>query len=514
MKAVSPNFLSNIPASIVVFLIALPLCLGIALGSQAPLFSGIIAGVVGGIIIGFLSNSPLSVSGPAAGLIAIVIMGLQTLGSFETFLLAVFIAGILQLIFGFLKLGTLGDFIPNAVIKGMLAAIGIILIIKQVPHFFGFDERLGVDDTFIQNEETNAIQDILHLAGHISPLATAIGTISIAILLFFELSFIKKNPVLKFIPAPLVAVIVGACINGYFLINNPTQALFKEHLVYLPALNNFDELKSMLIFPDWSKIFSTDMWIIAITIALVASIETLLCVEATDKLDPFKRRTNGNRELKAQGVGNAISGLIGGLPITSVIVRSSANVNAGAQSKSSAIMHGIWLLLAVLLIPNLLNQIPYCSLAAILILTGYKLTKPAIFKDLFKLGLDQLIPFIITILAILVTNLLIGIAIGILISFISILYSNFKSSIILVHKENHYLLRLRKDVSFLNKAMLKNTLENIPANSYVLIDISRSDFIDKDIIEVINDYLRHATLNKVRVEIKKSNFKNLHKLIG
>lgn len=513
IKKFFPNFLADLPSSIVVFLVALPLCLGIALGSQAPLFSGIISGIIGGVVIGFLSGSQLSVSGPAAGLIAIVIMGLQTLGSFEALLLATFIAGILQIIFGFLRLGTLGDFIPNSVIKGMLAAIGLILIIKQVPHLIGYDAHLEVDEAFLQDEQSKIFFEFQDLLSRISPLACFIGVVGIVILSLFEHKKIKGTKFLKNIPAPLITVVVGTLINFYFTISGSPHALQQEHLVFLPELQKFSDIPQLLIFPEFMAIFNPDIWIIGITIALVASIETLLCIEATDKLDPFKRRTSGNRELKAQGVGNALAGLVGGLPITSVIVRSSANINAGAHSKLSAILHGIWLLLAIILIPGLINLIPYSSLAAILIFTGYKLARPQIFRDLYKLGIDQLTPFVVTIVAILLTNLLLGIAIGIIISLIFLLHSNFKSSIMLVNKDNHYLLRLRKDVSFFNKSMLKRTLSTIPNFSYVMIDISRADFIDKDVIEIINDFIHSASLKKIRVEIKKSNFKTLHRLI-
>ncbi len=515
MRKIFQNFTADFSASIVVFLVALPLCLGIALGSQAPLFSGIIAGVIGGVVIGSLSNSPLSVSGPAAGLIAVVVIGVQKLGSFESFLLAALIAGILQIIFGYLRFGSLGDFIPNAVIKGMLAAIGIILIIKQIPHFVGYDKNHEVDEGLLEiDQQEKAFLDLFDVTNHISPLAIAIGIAAIIILLLWETKFFKKYRALKFIPAPLIAVIVGSAINHFFTIQNPAFALQQEHLVSLPSLKNLADLNSVLLFPDFSGIFNHQVWGIALTISLVASIETLLCIEATDKIDLLKRRTNGNRELKAQGVGNALSALVGGLPITSVIVRSSANVNAGAQSKFSTILHGTWLLLAVIFIPHFLEKIPYAALAAILIITGFKLTKPAIFKDLYRLGADQLIPFIITILAILCTNLLLGICIGIIVSFAFILYSNFKSSLMIVHNEKgHYLLRLRKDVSFLNKAKLKNMLEDLPSATHVLIDVSRSDFIDKDVIEVINDFSKHAHLKKITVEIKRNNFKALHRLI-
>lgn len=507
-------FLTDFSASIVVFLVALPLCLGIALGSQAPLFSGIISGVIGGIVIGVLSGSALSVSGPAAGLIAIVILSLQKLGSFEAFLLAGLIAGGIQIIFGFLRFGSLGDFVPNSVIKGMLAAIGIILIIKQLPHFFGYENAPEIDEDSMQvADHAISFFNLTKIFDDISVVATMIGAVSVVILIIFELSFFKKNKFFKFVPAPLVAVVTGALINEYFLSTNPDIALKQGRLVYLSSLSNISDIKANLIFPDFTKVYNPDIWFIALTIAIVASIETLLCVEATDKLDQLRRRTSGNRELKAQGVGNLISGFVGGLPITSVIVRSSANVNAGAQSKLSTILHGAWLVLAIFFIPNLLNKIPYSALAAILIVTGFKLAKPSIFKDLYKLGFDQLIPFAITIVAILFTNLLMGIFVGIAISIIFILYSNFNSSVMVVQKDNNCLVRFRKDVSFLNKAMLKKTLDQFPRRSYILIDVSKSDFIDKDVIEVINDFRKNAALKKIRVEIKKNDFNNLHKLI-
>jgi MFS superfamily sulfate permease-like transporter len=514
MKKSGYIFLNNLSASIVVFLIALPLCLGIALGSNAPLFSGIIAGVIGGIVVGLLSGSALSVSGPAAGLIAVVILGIDNLGSFNAFLLASFIAGIFQIIFGFLRFGILGDFIPNSVIKGMLAAIGIILILKQIPHFVGYDINFEKDESFSKSDQDGVFSQFLQITDHISLTALFIGLISIFILLILDLKFFKKQKFLKFIPSPLIVVIVSSLINQALCNINSDFALKQEHLVFLPKFNNASDFFSSFVYPDWMAILNHDIWLIAITIALVASIETLLCTEATDKLDPLKRRTLGNRELKAQGVGNSLSALIGGLPITSVIVRSSANINADANNKSSTIMHGIWLMLSVILISDLLNKIPYSCLAAILLITGYKLTKPQIFKDLYKLGYDQLIPFIVTVVAILFTNLLLGVGIGIIFTFTFMIYSNFKSSIVVVSNDKkHHLVRLRKDVSFLNKAMLKNTLEEIPANSHVMIDVTRSDFIDKDVIEVINDFMFHAHLKKIKVEVKKNNHKSLHKLI-
>ena len=513
MKKTINAIFSDFPASIVVFLVALPLCLGIALGSGAPLFSGIISGVVGGIVIGALSGSSLSVSGPAAGLIAIIVMGLDKLGSFEAFLLAVFIAGIFQIIFGFLKLGIIGDFIPNTVIKGMLAAIGVILILKQIPHFVGYDKYFEGDEAFFQTDHENTFSILFKMINSISPLAIIIGLISVLILLLWETKSFKKNQLIKFVPAPLVVVMVGAVINSCFASMNSVLALKEEHLVFLPMLNNLSDLNSVLLSPNWNEIFNQNVWVIAITIALVASVETLLCIEATDKIDPLKRRTSTNLELKAQGFGNAISGLLGGLPITSVIVRSAANVNAGAVTKASAIMHGFWLLLSVVFIPTLLNKIPYSALAAILIMTGYKLAKPSILNELHKRGYDQLIPFVFTVAAILFTDLLIGVLIGIIISFIFILRSNYQSAIMVINNNDQYLVRLRKDVSFLNKAELKAILEEIPVDSNILIDITRADFIDKDVIDVTNDFLKHAHLKNLKIEVKKSQFNKLHQLI-
>ena len=403
---------------------------------------------------------------------------------------------------------------PNSVIKGMLAAIGIILVIKQIPHFFGYGNVLQIDgDSMQATDHSSSIFNLTQIFDHISFVATLIGMVSIIILIIFEFNFFKKNKYLKFVPAPLIAVVFGALINEYFLRINVDLALKREHLVYLSEFANITELKSSLIFPSFEKIYSPEIWYIAATIAIVASIETLLCIEATDKLDKLKRRTSTNRELKAQGFGNLIAGFIGGLPITSVIVRSSANVNAGAQTKLSAVFHGFWLILSVIFIPNLLNKIPYASLAAILIVTGLKLAKPSIFKELYKLGYDQLIPFAVTIIAILLTNLLLGIFVGIILSVAFILRSNFKSSIMIVQEQNKYLLRFRKDVSFFNKSMLKKMLDQFPRRSSVLIDVSKSDFIDKDVIEVINDFLKNASMKRIHVEIKKNNFNDLHKLI-
>ena len=509
MKKYIKNLQADLPASLVVFLVALPLCLGIALGSKVPLFSGIIAGVVGGIAIGFMSGSPLSVSGPAAGLTAIVAAAVLKLPTFESFLLAVVLAGILQVALGFLKAGILGDYVPNAVIKGMLAAIGIILILKQLPHLVGFDKDFLGDESFSQADNENTFSEIANALGFITMGPVVVGLISILMLILFERKSIKQHPILKQIPAPLLVVIMGLIANEIFRAQQSPLTIQQEHLVNLPMAGNLNEFISLFSKPDFTQINNTAVWSIAITLAIVASLETLLSIEAIDKIDPYKRVTPTNRELKAQGVGNIISGLLGGLPITSVIVRSSANVNAGGISKTSTITHGILLFASVILIPDLLNKIPLAALAAILIFTGYKLAKIPMIKEFYQKGWDQFIPFIVTVIAILLSDLLIGIFIGAAVALFFMLRSNFRSSVLVVRDKTNYLLRLRKDVSFLNKPIIKRKLEEIPPNSYIIIDSSRADFIDKDIVDVINEYKQHAGLKNIIVEIKKNPFNNM-----
>jgi MFS superfamily sulfate permease-like transporter len=506
MKPYLKNFKSDFPASVVVFLVALPLCLGVALASGVPLFSGLIAGMVGGIVIGFLSGSQLSVSGPAAGLTAIVAVAILKLPSFEAFLLAVVICGVLQIILGFIKAGVIGDYVPNCVIKGMLAAIGLILILKQFPHLIGYDADYTGDETFLQANNENTFSSIITALKSITLIALVIGVVGLAFQFIWEKFVSNKKGFIKLIPAPLVVVLLGIGINEMAKLYN--TALSTDHMVKLPVANNAGEFFSFFTFPNWASLTNPEVWIVAVTLALVASLETLLSIEAVDDLDPYQRVTNKERELKAQGVGNLISGLIGGLPITSVIVRSSANVNAGAKSKMSTVFHGMLLLLCVALIPNILNLIPNAALAAILIFTGYKLAKPALFKAFYKKGWDQFIPFIITIAAILFTDLLKGVIIGIGVGLIFVLRSNFKTAVFVVHDDLKYLFRLRKDVSFLNKPIIKNKLEDVPENAHVIIDITRADFIDKDIIEVIEDFMIHAPLKNITVEISKSRQRN------
>lgn len=494
---------SDIPASIVVFLVALPLCLGIALASGAPLISGVVAGVVGGVVIGLLSGSQLSVSGPAAGLTAIVIAALAELPSYEVFLLSVMIAGGIQIILGFVKAGIIGDFVPNAVIKGMLAAIGLILILKQLPHLVGYDADPEGDESFFQIDGENTFTEILQALNHFAPLAIIIGVVSLLILILYEFQFFKKNRIFQLIPGPLVVVFVGALINTYFQNQGSRLFLSGDHLVVLPLSANPAEFLSQLNHPDWSGLWSIQVWTTGLTLAVVASLETLLCLEAIDKLDPEKGLSPTNRELKAQGVGNIVSGLFGGLPITSVIVRSSANVSAGARTKLSTILHGILLLASVLLIPALLNLIPKAALAAILIFTGYKLAKISIFKEYWQKGINQFLPFVITVIAILFTDLLIGICVGIIVGLYFVLRSNFHKSILIVKDEHRYLLRFAKEVSFLNKGYLKTALEEIPDDRSVLIDASKTSFIDQDIVELVNDFIINAESRNIRIYIKR-----------
>lgn len=501
---------SDLSASIVVFLVALPLCLGIALGSGAPLFSGIIAGIVGGIVIGSLSGSQLSISGPAAGLTVIVATAILKLQVYEAFLLAVVVAGFFQLIFGFINAGILGDYVPNSVIKGMLAAIGLILILKQFPHLVGYDADFEGDETFAQVNSDNTFSGLLEAVNKIHPLAVVIGVISLLILILWERPFMKKISLVKLVPGPLVVVLAGTLISHFSATGYPDYSLRKEQLVTLPVADSLNSFIGFFTFPDLKYLSNPAVWTSAITIAIVASLETLLGIEAADKLDPLKRVTPTNRELKAQGIGNMVSGLLGGLPLTSVVVRTSANIGAGAKSRLSAILHGMLLLLCVMFIPTILNKIPLSALAAVLIFTGYKLAKISLFKEFFQRGWDQFVPFVVTIGAILMTDLLIGILIGIGVGLFFMIRSNFRSSVFVVNDNNHFLIRLRKDVSFLNKPIVKKSLEDVPANAFVLIDATRADFIDKDIIEEVNNFLVHAHLKNIRVEIKKSLNKPMH----
>jgi MFS superfamily sulfate permease-like transporter len=502
------NLQSDLPSSVVVFLVALPLCLGIALGSQAPLMSGIIAGVVGGIVIGLLSGSHLSVSGPAAGLTAIVVAAIEKLPAYEAFLLAVVIGGILQVVLGFIKAGVIGDYIPSSVIKGMLAAIGLILILKQFPHMVGYDADYEGDESFWQPGHENTFSGLFEGLSHILPWALVIGLASLLIQIFWEKWMAPRGGLFRLIPAPLVVVVSGVLLNRWAVAGFPDAALTSDHLVSIPIAGSASEFFSFFMAPDLVFVSNPQVWITALTIAIVASLETLLCIEAADNLDPLKRVTPTNRELKAQGIGNIVSGLLGGLPVTSVIVRTSANINAGAKTKSSTILHGLLLAISVVVFPEVMNMIPKSALAAVLIYTGYKLAKPSLFREFYRKGLDQFFPFVITIAAILLTDLLVGILIGCLVGLVFVMRSNFHSSVVVVNDDKRYLFRMRKDVSYLNKPLVKRKLEEVPADSYVLIDVTRADYIDKDVIGVIEDFQKHASLKNITVELKYSAHRN------
>jgi MFS superfamily sulfate permease-like transporter len=496
------NLKYDIPASVVVFLVALPLCLGIALASGAPLMSGIIAGIVGGLVVGTLSGSNISVSGPAAGLTAIVIVAIHDLGSYEAFLCAVVIGGVLQVLLGVLRAGTIGNFFPAAVIRGMLAAIGLILILKQIPHALGYDKDYEGDESFIQADGENTFSEIFNALGFITPGAIIIAVVAITILIFWDKPLIRQHRFLKFVPGPLVAVLAGIFLTMIFRSFAPALSIEQEHLVVLPIINDLAGFAGLFTFPDLTQLTNPAIYVTGITLALVASLESLLCIEAADKMDPFKRITPLNRELRAQGAGNIVSGLLGGLPVTAVIVRTSANINAGARTKLSAILHGCMLAVTVILIPAVLNMIPLAALAGILLMTGYKLTNPALYREMFRKGWSQFLPFIVTVIAILVTNLLIGIFIGIVVGLFYVLKSNFHQAISMVKHGNNYLLRLNKDVSFLNKALLRKTFERIPDGSYIIIDGGQSLFIDADIIDTIKDFILNASSRNIVVEVK------------
>lgn len=489
-------------ASIAVYLVALPLCLGVAVASDANPIAGIIAGIVGGIVIGILSKSPLSVSGPAAGLTAIVAAAIGMLPSYEVFMVSVVIAGMFQLLFGFLKAGQIADLIPNAVIKGMLAAIGLILIFKQIPYFLGYHEYPGGDESFIQTTQKNFYTGFIEALLHPDTGASIIGLSALSILLLFEHKRVKSRPLFRFFPAALMAVLAGILLNHFFSICQKTWQLKGDHLVALPVFEKPNLLISSLSFPDWKEWTHPQVWETAITLAIVASLETLLSIEAVDRIDPERRTTPTNQELKAQGVGNIVSGLLGGLPVTSVIVRSSANVNAGAYSKLSTIIHGFLICISLLFFPKWLNMIPLSCLAAVLLLTGYKLAKPALFISMKQKGWIQFSLFLTTVLAILLTDMLKGILVGIIVGLIILVRSNFKRAIFIIRKENGYLIQFSKKVSFLNKGIIKRALADIPKNTYVLLDVTKSDYIDPDIIESVDDFIASAEQQGIRVEVQ------------
>ena len=500
------NLFADIKAGIVVFLVALPLCLGIAMACKVPLFSGIIAGVIGGILVTIFSGSKYSVSGPAAGLTAIVLASIAQLGNYQAFLAAVVFAGVFQLLLGVLKAGSIGNYIPNAVIKGMLAGIGIILIIKQIPHLFGYDNDPEGDEQFIQMDGENSFTELIHMINFITPGAIIIGVVSFVVLIIAEKQFYKKDKILSNLPGPLLAVVFGILLTIAFK-NNAFLAVDNIHLVNLPTIASFSDLQANLFFPDFSFANSSKFWMIVFTLAVVASLETLLGIEAVDKLDPDKNESNTNKELLAQGIGNIACGFVGGLPVTSVIVRSSANINSGAKSKISTIIHASLLLISVLLLPNLLALIPNACLAAILIMTGFKLTKFAIFTEQWKLGIEQFIPFVITIVIMLITDLLKGVCAGVVVAVIFIIRDSIKSSFDassdVIEGKLYYLIKLPQYLTFFNKGYLITFFKNIKPESKVIIDGSINKKINRDSRDVIYNFIESAKKRKIEVELVK-----------
>jgi MFS superfamily sulfate permease-like transporter len=507
------NLKSDFASGLVVFLVALPLCLGIAMASGAPLFSGIISGIIGGIVVGYLSQSHISVSGPAAGLTAIILTAITDLGAFDVFLTAVFIAGLIQLGLGFLKAGSISNYFPTNVIEGMLAGIGIIIILKQLPHAFGYDADFEGDQAFVQSDGNNSISSLFEIFNHIHMGAVIITLISFVILIAWDkVSFLKK---LKLIPGALVAVIAGIILNEIFISSRSAFAIGKEHLVSLPIPTSFEEFKAIIVTPNFAGVTNPQVWVVGLTIAIVASIETLLCIEASDRMDAQKRYTNTNVELKAQGIGNMVSALLGGLPMTSVVVRSSANNNAGAKSKMSAIIHGVLLLISVLAIPVILNKIPLATLATILILVGYKLAKPATFIHFWEKGKYQFVPFVATLVFVVATDLLKGVAIGIVISVIFVLRGNLKRAYSFKKEEYEdgdvIHIDLAQEVSFLNKAAIKLTLNSVPENSKVIINAQDTVYIAHDILDLIKEFKETRAVDQ-NIKVKLKGFKKAYEL--
>jgi MFS superfamily sulfate permease-like transporter len=499
------NLKSDLPSSVVVFFVALPLCLGIALASGAPLFSGLIAGIVGGIVVGFISGSSVGVSGPAAGLAAIVLTAIGTLGSFENFLLAVVLGGAIQFIFGILRAGVIGYYFPSSVIKGMLTGIGIIIILKQIPYFFGYNSNSNESLNLLQFEGKSFFSEIFNSVNFISPGATAVALIALLILLLWSEVLSSKGKIFQLVQGPLVAVLVGiiyfVCTQGNIL-----WGISSELLVSVPVPEDASTFLAQFSFPNFAAISNPQIWITAFTIALVASLETLLCVEATDKIDPLKRVTPTNKELLAQGVGNVLSGLIGGLPVTQVIVRSSANIQSGGRTKMSAILHGFLLLISVILIPNLLNKIPLSVLASVLFIVGYKLAKPVLFVDMYRLGWKQFTPFVVTVLGIVFTDLLIGIALGLSVGVVVILIKSFQNSHFL-HIEDHsngahkIKMTLAEEVTFFNKGAILKELDSLPHNSSLELDVTKTRYLDNDIIEILEDFSQKALRRKIDIKL-------------
>lgn len=497
------NLKYDLPAGIAVFLIAIPLSLGIALASGAPLFSGLIAGIISGIVVAPLSGSALGISGPTAGLAIIVWSAIDKLG-FNGFLLALVVAGIFQTIMGLSKAGVIAYYFPSSVINGMLSGMGFILFLKQIPHAMGYDRDYEGDTSFFQTDNYSSFSELSHMLDFSSPTAIIIALISLAIIILWEQPFMKKFRFFQLFQGVLFAILIGTLINQGLHNFYPELALGGNHLVMIPVLKNTGDLLAQLHYPDFSQINNPSIYLTALTLAVVASIKTLLSVEAVDKMDPYKRVTSTNRELIVQGIGNTCSGLIGGLPLAQVIVRSSINIQSGAKTKTSGIIYGLLLLFAVILIPVLINKIPLASLASVLLVVGYKLIRPKAFKIMYKAGLYHFIPFCITILGMIFTDLLIGLAMGLVAAMFSILLENYKSGFYLneSHIGNKTILRLSEHISFLNKANIQQTLEQLPDHSEVVIDATRSKYIDYDVYEIIENFKIEAQRKHIKLTIE------------
>jgi MFS superfamily sulfate permease-like transporter len=504
LRAFFSTFQRDLLAGIVVFFVALPLCLGIANASGVEPFAGLVSGIVGGLVVAVLSGSRLSVSGPAAGLVVIVVDGIAQLGSFPAFLAAVLLSGMIQFGFGMLKAGRFAAYVPSPVIKGMLAAIGILLIIKQFPlalDLFGTSAAAGSPAAAAVAPGT-----MMTPFGTISLAACFITLLSLAILVGWETRAMRRFAVVRLVPAPLAVVLLGIGATLLLGLLAPSLAPPAEHRVALPPLESFAALQVALEWadfgPHFAQLVNPDVWRVAITLAIVASLETLLSLEAVEQIDPERQPAAPDRELKAQGVGNLIAGAIGGLPITAVIVRSSANVYAGAQSRLSAIIHGVLLLVSVFALTSVINLIPLACLAAILIFTGLKLAKPSLFVAIAKQGFAPFVPFIVTLAGVLMTDLLIGIVLGVLCSVLLALYANLRSPIVLAQHGDHYLLTFRKDVSFLAKVPLKHYLQQIPDGATLIVDATRADFVDHDVRELLDTFAEEAPPRGIAVEVR------------
>ena len=494
---------NDFAASVIVFLVAMPLCLGIAMASGAPLFSGLIAGIIGGIVVGSLSGSALGVSGPAAGLAVIVLNAIQDLGGYEIFLLAVVFAGFLQIGLGYIKAGVIAYYFPSSVISGMLAGIGIILILKQIPHAVGYDENPEGNLSFFQPDSYNTFTELIHMLDYISLGPVIITTVSLLILIAWETKYLKQFKIFTLIQGPLVAVLVGVLLNTIFK-GQSDLALSAKQIVSIPVAESFEGFLGNFKFPDFKHLLNPQVYLVGVVLAIVGSLETLLCVEASDKQDPQKRVTPTNRELKAQGAGNILSGLIGGLPVTQVIVRSSVNVQAGGKTKLSAILHGFIILISIILIPGILNLIPLSTLAAILFVVGYKLSRPSLYEKLYKQGAAQFGPFVVTIIGIVFTDLLTGICIGLFIAGAFILYNAAKIPIIVdtnteSSDDNSFVIDLTADMNFLKKASLVGLMSEIPNKAHVTIDASKTHYMHYDIQEIIEDFQISAKSRDIKV---------------